>query len=103
MRKILYVILGIVLTILLIYTISNLYLAIIGRKTCAEGCSLAYISFSRWSLLFSIVIGGILGYLKSSNKLPNKILLTIIIFLSIIWIAITWYGLDYGYGKNLSY
>ena len=36
MHKISYVILGIVLTILLIYTIPNLYLAIIGRKTCAE-------------------------------------------------------------------
>jgi len=103
MRKILYVILGVVLTILLIYTIPNLYLTIIDRNTCAEGCSLAYINFSRWSLLVSVIIGGILGYLKSSNKLSHANLLTIIILLSIIWIAITWYGLDYGYGKNLSY
>jgi len=103
MNKFLYICIGIIVTFVLMIIVPNLYLTIIDRDTCREGCSRAYNDFCLWVFLISMFFGAALAYQKSLKKISYKSIFFWAILFSIIWIATTWYGLDYGYGLNLSY
>ena len=103
MNKYIYFFFGVIVTIVLISCADFIYLSIIGRQTCIEGCSENYRQFSNWLACLLIFIGGTLGYLIKIKKVTWVFALIISIFLLITWLVRTWYGLDYGYGLNLSY
>lgn len=103
MNKYAFAFFGVVLAVILVHLVDFIYLSAINRNTCIEGCSAQYNRISNWLFIVILIISGILGYLRKLKKISYLLILVVMIFMLLIWLIRTWYGLDYGYGLNLSY
>jgi hypothetical protein len=104
LKKILFPILGLLITIFLMQLSYELFITLVKSKNpCAEGCSGTFKIFLMFYTGFWFITGTVMGYLFAVNRITYKgISLLIFIFL-ITSFAVNWYASTYGYGLNLSY
>lgn len=103
-KKILFPILGLIITIFLMQISYELFIALVKNKNpCAEGCGGSFKNFLMVYTCFWFITGIIMGYLFAIKKVFYKGIGLIVFIFLISSFAVNWYASTSGYGLNLSY
>lgn len=68
MNKYAFAFFGVILAIILVHLVDFIYLSVINRNTCIEGCSAQYNRISNWLFIIILITSGILGYFRELKK-----------------------------------